>query len=88
MRITSLAALLIVSGGVFAAELDLKGLKVGMTKDEVVAAHPGLECVTGACYYYQSSRKSTPTLQTLAGVPVKSLVHQLRQRREAHPSRR
>ena len=52
-------------------EFELKGIRLGMTKDELVTAHPGLDCSL-VCYYTRGRSKSARSLDTLGGAPVKT----------------
>lgn len=72
---TRIALWLIVVGITFStcasAEFDIKGVKIGMTRDELVAAHPGLNC-DALCFYSDTPSRRAKTLETLAGARVNS----------------
>ena len=54
------------------ADFDIKGVRIGMTKEELGAAHPGLDCGV-ICYHADTlSSRHAKTLETLAGVHVKT----------------
>lgn len=50
---------------------DIKGVRLGMTNAEVMAAHPGLKCHGSYCYYSSTLASSNvESLRTLAGSRV------------------
>jgi len=51
------------------AEFDIKGVKIGMTREELIAAHPGLNCDV-ACFHAETPSRRVKTLETLAGARV------------------
>ncbi len=71
MKLAPLLIALIATSAT-AADLEIKGVRPGMTKAELQAAHPGLDCAR-ACYYLSSLRgERIPSLETLAGARVAS----------------
>lgn len=73
MRIAYLIfAALAFSDQALPADLEIKGVRVGMTKAELQAAHPGLNC-DALCYHSaRSPRNHVKSLETVAGVSVSS----------------
>lgn len=55
----------------FAEELAIKGIKLGMTREELISLNPGLDC-TPVCRYRRTQNVDVPTLQTLGAEPVES----------------
>jgi hypothetical protein len=76
MRKTKIAFVMLLGGVFFStfvfAEADLSGVRIGMNKEELNAAHPGLNC-GDICYYSDSLQsRHARTLETLAGAHVES----------------
>lgn len=81
MRLVAFIVALAISPAV-AEPLNIKGLEPGMTREQVAAAHPGLDAHCGEwkrepfglhCTYSPSARSrqiAVPTLDSIAGAPV------------------
>lgn len=54
------------------ADFEIKGVRIGMTKEELVAAHPGIDCGVLCFHSSMPSSSHAKTLETLAGARVNS----------------
>lgn len=53
-----------------AADLEVKGVRPGMAKAELVAAHPYLTCHPGECYFVRTPPQGGASLSTIAETRV------------------